>query len=247
MDKWIAGKVTEVKHWTDKLYSLKLNAPVAPFLAGQFTRLALDIDGERIARPYSYVNTPHEQELEFYFNRVQKGTLSSKLSLLKTGEQVWVYAKAGGRLTLAEVPVSKHLWMLSTGTAIGPFLSMLKTDEPWQNFQRIILVQGMRSSEDLTYQETIQQFCSQYPEKFTVVYSYTREGNDVGITGRIPNAIKTGQLEALVGINLNVKLSQIMVCGNAGMIKDTQDVLNQRGFRKNSRKNPGHITVENYG
>ena len=46
------------RRWTDKLYSLQLTADIAPFTAGQFTRLALDIDGERVARPYSFVNAP---------------------------------------------------------------------------------------------------------------------------------------------------------------------------------------------
>ena len=66
MDKWVEGRVVAHKRWTDHLYSLQVEAPVAPFEAGQFTQLALDIAGRRVARSYSYVNAPKENPLEVW-------------------------------------------------------------------------------------------------------------------------------------------------------------------------------------
>jgi Flavodoxin reductases (ferredoxin-NADPH reductases) family 1 len=66
MADWVSGKVTKVEFWTDTLFSLYLRAPVHPFTAGQFTKLGLEIDGERVQRAYSYVNAPGNPDLEFY-------------------------------------------------------------------------------------------------------------------------------------------------------------------------------------
>ena len=53
MADWVSGKVTKVEYWTDALFSLYVRAPVHPFTAGQFTKLGLEIDGERVQRAYS--------------------------------------------------------------------------------------------------------------------------------------------------------------------------------------------------
>ena len=50
MADWVTGKVTKVHNWTDALFSLTVRAPVHPFTAGQFTKLGLEIDGERVQR-----------------------------------------------------------------------------------------------------------------------------------------------------------------------------------------------------
>ena len=50
MGKWLEGRVVGQKHWTDRLLSLQVAAPLGSFQAGQFVKLALDIGGERVAR-----------------------------------------------------------------------------------------------------------------------------------------------------------------------------------------------------
>ena len=64
MSRWIEGRVVKNQHWTDQLYSLQVDAEIEGFTAGQFGRLGLDIDEQRVGRPYSFVNAPHEQLLE---------------------------------------------------------------------------------------------------------------------------------------------------------------------------------------
>ena len=124
----LEGTVIEVQHWTQQLYSLRIKSPTTvTFTAGQFGKLALDIAGERVARPYSFVNAPDDPVLEFYSIQVPTGPLSPQLAALTPGAPVWVPKAGSGFLVLAEIPVARHLWMLSTGTGIGPFLSILKT------------------------------------------------------------------------------------------------------------------------
>lgn len=158
MRNFVEGRVVGKRRWTEQLFSLQVAAEVTPFYAGQFTKLALDINGEVVGRPYSFVNAPGEKSLEFYFIQVPKGLLSQRLATLEVGDAVWVSPRPSGFLTLAEVPESKHLWLLSTGTGIGPFLSILKTEAPWQRFERIILVHAVRHAEELAYGETIHEF-----------------------------------------------------------------------------------------
>lgn len=87
MADWVTGKVTKVQNWTDALFSLTVHAPINPFTAGQFTKLGLEIDGERVQRAYSYVNAPDNPNLEFYLVTVPQGKLSPRLAALKPGDR----------------------------------------------------------------------------------------------------------------------------------------------------------------
>ncbi|MCC6302445.1 MAG: ferredoxin--NADP reductase [Gammaproteobacteria bacterium] len=246
MSDWIQGRVVGKHHWTDELYSLRIEAAVEPFRAGQFTRLALDIDGERVGRPYSYVNAPDEHPLEFYFITIPHGPLTDRLRQLRIGDPIWVGARAGGFFTLAAVPDARHLWLFASGTALGVFLSQLKTDEPWRRFDKIILAHGVRTAGELTYRNEIARFSETHGERFVYVPFVSREETDFALSGRIPDAILDGRLERRAGVALTATTCQVMICGNPDMVRDTAAVLEGRGLKKNRRTEPGQITTENY-
>ena len=246
MSEWVQGRVVNNIRYPGELFVMQVDAPVQPFRAGQFTKLALDIDGERIARPYSLVNSPNEDKLEFYFNTVPNGDFTSRLSELGDGDNIWVSQKPEGFFTLEEVPDAEHLWLLATGTAIGPFISILKTDAPWERFSKIVLVHGVRHASDLNYQETIAEFQERDSEKFTMVPFISRDVNNFSMGGHIPDAIKNGKLQERVGLELGPDKSQAMICGNPNMIKETREMLAARGLQKNMRRKPGHVTTEHY-
>ena len=125
------------------------------FVAGQFGRLALPAPPgskeEMLGRPYSFVNAPGTQPHEFYFVTVPRGPLSPRLAALEPGDPVWLLRTANGFFSVGEVPAADALWCLSTGTGLGPFLSILRTAEPWAKFGRIVLVHAVRYAEELTY------------------------------------------------------------------------------------------------
>ena len=246
MSRWIEGRVVSNRRWTNQLYSLQIDAPIEPFKAGQFTRLGLDIDGKRVGRPYSFINAPHERYVEIYSITVLGGPLSGRLFELQAGDTIWIAPKGAGFFTLSEVPEADHLWMLSTGTALGPFLAILKTDEPWQRFKKIVLAHAVRKVEELTYQDMIGELCKAHPDQLTFIPFVSREDTDFAIKGRIPRAIEDGRLEEKTGMPLTPYASQVMLCGNPAMVTDTTKVLEARGFKKNKRKEKGHITTENY-
>jgi len=246
MAQWVEGRVVENIHWSENLFTLKIDADVDSFTAGQFTSLALDIDGKRIARPYSYLSSPQQRPLEFFFYTATDGVLSNVLVKLKPNESVWVKQQANGFFTLDEIPESNELWMLGTGTGVAPFFSILNTDEPWARFKKIVLVHAVRTKVDLRYQELIDLLREEHGDQFKFQAFVSREKIPNTIEGRIPAAILDGSLEKAIGLPLSAEDSHVMLCGNPDMVKDTVELLKARNFRKNRRRTPGHITVENY-
>jgi ferredoxin/flavodoxin---NADP+ reductase len=246
MAQWVEGKIVENIHWSENLFTLKIDADVDDFSAGQFTSLALDIDGERVARPYSYLSAPQQRPLEFFFYTATDGVLSNALVRLEEGDSVWVKQQSNGFFVLDEIPECNDLWMLGTGTGIAPFFSILNSDEPWQRFEKIVLVHAVRTLVDLQYQETVQTLREKYGNRFHFQAFVSREIVEDTINGRVPITIEDGSLETKVGLKLDTEKSHIMLCGNPDMVKDSVEILKTRGFTKNRRRTPGHITVENY-
>ena len=246
MDDWLEGRITEKRRWTERLYSLSIDAPIDRFTPGQFIRVALDIDGERIARPYSCVNPPDVSGLEIYYNTVDGGPLTTALLDVGEGDALWVGRKASGFFTLDEIPTAPQLWMIATGTGLGVYLCLLRSAETWQRFGQVRLVHSVRSTEELTYREHIEDIRSAQPERFDYIPMVSRESCDFALAGRIPAAIEDGRLEQRAGLRFAPETSQVMLCGNLDMIRDTTQVLSEYGLRRNRRRTPGHITTEKY-
>ncbi len=246
MPKWVEGKVVKNIHWHENLFSLQVEAEVGPFVAGQFTSLALDINGERVARPYSFLSSPGHQPLEFFFYVATDGVLSNALVKLQPGDSLWLKEQANGFFTLDEVPDSRDLWMLATGTGVAPYFSMLGCEDIWRRYHHVILVQGVRSRLDLQYQELVAGYQEAYLGRFYFQSFVSREDCKGAIKGRIPDSLREGELETRIGLELDMEYSQVMLCGNPDMVKDTVELLKQRGFKKNLRRKPGQITTENY-
>jgi len=246
VSKWLEGQVVGQTRWTDRLCSLQVRAPLGPFEAGQFTKLALDVGGERVARPYSLVNAPGAEPLEFYYNVVPEGPLSPRLAALGEGDAVHVAPNPAGFLVLREVPEAENLWLIATGTGLGPFLSILRTDAPWRRFARVRLVHATRTAADQAYRETIGDIARARGAQFGFVSFVSREAAAGALAGRVPEAIRDQRLESAAQAELTAASSHVMLCGNPAMVTDVTAVLEERGMRKHRRRAPGHITVETY-
>jgi ferredoxin--NADP+ reductase len=243
MSRWLEGRVVENRRWTETLFSLRVEGVALRFEAGQFVRIALDVAGERIARPFSFVNPPQDPVLEFYGVIVPEGPLSPRLARLAPGDTLYVADNPSGFLVLSEVPPAEDLWLVSTGTGIAPFLSILRTQACWQRYRRVVLVHGVRRANELTYRELIEQMRRERPGRLVYVPFVSRERAPDALEGRIPAAIRDGRLEAAAG-PISPERSQFMLCGNPQMLMDVSAALAERGLRKHRRRSPGHITVE---
>ena len=246
MSAWLAGKVLENLAWTNTLFSLRVEAPRLRFEAGQFVRIALDIGGERIARPFSFVNAPEDPVMEFYGVIVPEGPLSPGLARLRAGDALHIADNPSGFLVLSEVPAAEDLWLVATGTGIAPFLSILRTSTPWERYRRVILVHGVRHPNELVYQDMLGEISRARGNRFVLIKTTTREQVPDALHGRIPAVLEDGQLESMAGAPIAPERSQFMLCGNPGMLKDVAAGLAKRGLRKNRRRTPGQITVESF-
>ncbi|SCC64906.1 ferredoxin--NADP(+) reductase [Kosakonia oryziphila] len=247
MAEWVTGKVTKVQFWTDALFSLTIHAPVHPFTAGQFAKLGLEIDGERVQRAYSYVNAPSNPDLEFYLVTVPEGKLSPRLAALQPGDEVQIVSEAAGFFVLEEVPDCETLWMLATGTAIGPYLSILQEGKDLQRFKNLVLVHAVRYSADLSYLPLMLELQQRYEGKLRIQTVVSRETISGSLTGRVPALIESGALEEAIGLPMNTETSHVMLCGNPQMVRDTTQLLkDSRQMAKHLRRRPGHITAEHY-
>ena len=239
---WLEGRVTENHRWSDALFSLRVEGAPLSFEAGQFVRIALDIDGERVARPFSMVNAPGDPVLEFYGIVVPEGPLSPRLARLGAGDTLYVASNPAGFLVLSELPDAESLWLLATGTGIAPFLSILRAGTPWKRYRHVVLVHAVRRVEELVYREEI----GRYRDLRYVPFVSREEAPPGALAGRIPAAVRDGRLERAAGVALTPESAQVMLCGNPDMLKDTQAALAERGMRKHRRRAPGHITVESF-
>ncbi|MFP3029231.1 MAG: ferredoxin--NADP(+) reductase [Arsenophonus sp.] len=247
MTNWVIGQIIKNHKWTNSLFSLILEAPIKPFIAGQYAKLSLEINGQRIQRAYSYVNAPNDNQLEFYLVTIPEGKLSPQLEALKPGDSIYISEEAAGFFILEELPDCETLWMLSTGTAIGPFLSILQLGKNLARFKQMILVHAVRYAEDLSYLPLMEILEKKYQGKLKIQTIVSRENKIGSLTGHIPSLIKNGKLEDAVKAKIDPSTSHVMLCGNPQMLKDTQQLLKtQRGMDKHLRRKAGQITNEQY-
>lgn len=247
MAAWIPGRVLRLHAWSDNNFSLTIDCEPPAFSPGQFVRVGLDIDGERVARPYSCINTPDQPGLEILFNIVPDGPLTPHLARLREGDPIWISERANGFLTLDEVPASaRDLWLVATGTGVGPFISILQSEEPWHRFERLILAYGVSDSANQTYTGLLDKLVQQHASRLQVLRCFSRESAPPAFHGRVTDALHSGTLEDLASRTIDAKHSHFLLCGNKSMIEEMSELLRERGLSKHLRRDPGQFSSEKY-
>ncbi|WP_299082476.1 ferredoxin--NADP reductase [uncultured Paraglaciecola sp.] len=247
MAKWLDAKVVGRTDWNDHLFSLRFACEDFPrFKAGQFTKVGVEQGDKVLARPYSLVSGPDDKEIEIIAVPVEDGMLSPQLHKLQVGDPLKIMSPATGFLVLDEVPKSRDLWLMATGTGVGPFLSILATEQIWQTYENVVLVYGARFEHDLAYTKLIETYAEHHPDNFHFVPIVSRETITNGLHGRIPTLLKTQSIQQKVGLDIHPDNSQVMLCGNPAMIEDATQTLIELGLSKHLRRSPGHISLERY-
>jgi ferredoxin--NADP+ reductase len=251
--KWREERVIRHWQWTPRLVSFRISRdPGYQFVPGRYARLGLaDATGEVVWRPFSMVSATHDDFLEFLVVLVEGGEFSRRLATLKVGDPVLVEKSNFGFLTLDQLESGDILWMLASGSGLGPFMSILRDQLPWRSFKHLVLVHSVRQATDLAYREDILAMRNAHSavgigadlRYFPVV---TREAMRGALSARIPQLVEDSRLETAAGLTLDVKKSRVMVCGNPELAKDMRRLLSARGFATSRRGAPGQMAFEKY-
>jgi ferredoxin--NADP+ reductase len=231
------AKVTEVKHWNDRLFSFKTErAPEFRFENGHFTMVGLQVDDKPALRAYSIASANYEDHLEFLSIKVQDGLLTSRLQHIQVGDEVLLGKKPVGSLVLTDLNPGRNLYLFATGTGLAPFMAIIRDPEAYAKFEKIVLVHGVRHVSDLAYEEYLCEGLYQHEylgeearEKFLYYPTVTRE--PFRNQGRITELLDRGKLEADLGLPvLDPTRDRAMICGSIAMLEDLSTLLDERGF-----------------
>jgi ferredoxin--NADP+ reductase len=246
MHGWSEGHVVARREWAPGLFSLTIDAEIEPFDPGQFVNLALDLGGVIERRSYS-IASPPGAPLEFLVAEVETGVLTPSLGALSPGQKLLVERKPQGFFTLKWVPAARHLWLVATGTGLGPFLSILRAPDVYARFERVVLVHGARDRAHLAYRDELRALAGSRAGKLALAWVVSRETSRDGVlAGRVTSALADGSLETDVGLTMSATDSHVMLCGNPAMIAEMTALLGERGMKKHRVRTPGHITIEKY-
>lgn len=261
IDPKIAEKATvetieRIDWWKDNLMTFTTTrSPEYSFTAGQYARLGLqDEGGGVIWRAYSMTSAPSQDLLEFYGIIVPGGRFTTLLKALKPGDKLLVEKQSYGFMTPDRFKDGSDLWMLATGTGIGPYISMLRDAYVWQKFRNLILVHGVRHADEFAYRDELAKLAQQAPPgaqaRLRVLRLVTRDQVQRAeaelLNGRITTLLENGELERAAGLPISEASSRIMLCGNPDMIEDMRRLLHQLGLRPDRRATPGQFITENY-
>ena len=122
--------VTYVHHWSDRLFTIRTTRdPSLRFRNGEFAMIGIEVEGKPIKRAYSMTSSNYEDYLEFYSIKVPDGAFTSRLQHIQVGDKLMVSKKPAGSLIWDHLRPGRHLYLLSTGTGLAPFLSIIKDPE----------------------------------------------------------------------------------------------------------------------
>jgi ferredoxin--NADP+ reductase len=243
--------VLSVHHWTDTLFSFTCTRDASfRFENGQFTMVGLEVDGKPLIRAYSMASANYEENLEFLSIKVQDGPLTSRLQHLKVGDQVLIGKKPTGTLVADNLLPGKTLWLLSTGTGLAPFMSIIKDPDVYDRYERVVLTHTCRFVDELAYKEYITDHLPAHEhigelirDKLVYYPTVTREAFQN--RGRITELIETQKLFADLDLpHFSKENDRVMLCGSPHMLRDTRELLDSMGFEEGSNNSPGHYVIE---
>ena len=244
-------RVLSVHHWTDKLFSFTTTRDSSlRFSNGHFTMIGLRIDGKPLLRAYSIVSANYEEHLEFLSIKVQDGPLTSRLQHIQPGDSIVVGRKPTGTLLVDYLTPGKRLYLLSTGTGMAPFLSIVRDPETYEKFEQVILVHGVREVNELAYHDYLMrdlpahEFLGEMVTRQLMYYpTVTRE--PYKHQGRVTTVIENGQLAHDLGLPpLNAAEDRVMICGSPAMLRDLKTMMEVRGLKEGNTSTPGDFVIE---
>jgi ferredoxin/flavodoxin---NADP+ reductase len=243
--------VVSVKHYTDRLFSFRITRPQSlRFRSGEFVMIGLPNAEKPVFRAYSVASPAWDDELEFFSIKVPDGPLTSELQKIQPGDAILMRQKATGTLVLDALTPAKRVFMISTGTGIAPFASLLRDPDTYEKFEQVILTHTCRDNAELVYgQELVAELAGdpligELTDGRVTLYSTTTREESRHM-GRITALISSGKFYDDLGIDrLDPATDRIMICGSMHMLKDVKELAESLGFKEGSVSHPGDFVVE---
>jgi ferredoxin--NADP+ reductase len=244
-------RVLSVHHWTDRLFSFTTTrSPSLRFSNGHFTMIGLRINDKPLLRAYSIASANYEDHLEFLSIKVEGGPLTSHLKNIQVGDPVIVGHKPTGTLVVDYLLPGKRLYMLSTGTGLAPFMSIVRDPEIYDKFEQVVLVHGVRQVDELAYHDMLLEHLPSHEllgemvtSKLRYYPTVTRES--FRNTGRVTDLIESGKLFTDLDVPpFDPAVDRVMICGSAEMLRDLKGILETRGFKEGNTSTPGDFVIE---
>jgi ferredoxin--NADP+ reductase len=251
MASLVQEHVTSIHHWNDNLFSFTTSRnPGLRFENGHFVMMGLQVEGKPLMRAYSIASANYEEELEFFSIKVPDGPLTSRLQNIQVGDPILVSTKPTGTLVADHLLPGRHLYLISTGTGLAPFMSIIRDPEIYERFDKVILTHGVRTVSELAYQDVIEKqlqqnefFGDQVRDKLIYYPTVTRES--YRNQGRLTDLMRSGKLFADIGLpDINTDDDRFMICGSPSMLKDTCTLLDERGFKESRHGKQAHYVIE---
>jgi ferredoxin--NADP+ reductase len=243
--------VLSVRHWTESLFSFTATRDRGfRFQNGQFAMIGIEIDGRPLMRAYSMASANHEEALEFFSIKVADGPLTSRLQRIREGDIILVGRKATGTLITGNLIPGKRLLLLSTGTGLAPFASLIKDPDVYETFETIVLAHGCRQVSELAYGEHLVNGLREHEFfgpliRAKLIYYPTVTREPFRNRGRITDLIASGELFSDIGQSgLDVETDRVMLCGSPAMLEELHAMFTAREFLEGNHSTPGHFVIE---
>ena len=257
-----AQTVTEVKHYTDRLFSFRCTRPASlRFRSGEFVMIGLMGDPDPktgkqkpLLRAYSLASPSWDEELEFYSIKVPDGPLTSKLQHIEPGDQIILRPKPVGTLVHDALLPGKRLWFFATGTGFAPFSSLLREPQTYEDYDEIIITHTCRQVDELTYGrhiieslKTDELLAEVIGEGFwkKIRYYPTTTREESPKMGRITDLMRSGEAFEDLGVPvLSKDTDRAMICGNLAFNLELKEMLEGYGLEEGANSDPRHYVVE---
>ncbi len=244
--------VTSVKHWNERLFSFRVTRPQSlRFRSGAFLMIGLPDDaGKPLLRAYSIASPSWDDALEFYSIKVPNGPLTSRLQHVSVGDQVIIRPKPVGSLFIDALLPGKRLYLISTGTGVAPFASLVRDPEVYEKFDHVILTHTTRTATALDYSKTLisgilsHAFLGDIAGGRLWYYPSTTREETVKM-GRITDLITSGRFfDDLAVPAFDPSSDRVMICGSMGLNTDLKAILTRAGFNEGTTSDPGEFVLE---
>ena len=257
-----AQTVTEVKHYTDRLFSFRVSRPASlRFRSGEFVMIGLMGDPhpetckqKPLLRAYSIASPAWDEEMEFYSIKVPDGPLTSQLQHIQPGDEIILRPKPVGTLVHDALLPGKRLYFFATGTGFAPFASLLREPQTYEDYDEVIITHTCRDVDELTYgRDLIENLKTDallselmgegFADKISYYPTTTREKSLK--MGRITTLIESGALFTDLGVPaLDSETDRAMVCGSMEFNHDIKELLEKSGLQEGANSNPQQFVIE---